>query len=186
MAATLNCEMEQRMTAIRAHLVLMGLRASGKSIVGHRLASVLGVEFTDLDDLTAEALGEEQAGVALAKHGEPRFRDIEADVLGRLLHESPRVIALGGGTPTGPRAYQMLVDARAAELVNTVYLHASAASLRRRLEADPTPRPSLTGLGTIAEVDQLYARRDPLYRELADRVIDAEATIESIVAQLRE
>lgn len=169
------------MGAILTHVVLMGLRASGKSAVGERLAGVLGVAFTDLDDLTADALGEEQAGVALARHGEARFRDAEADGLERVLHGPARVVALGGGTPTGPRAYRMLVDARGADLVRLVYLHADAPTLQRRLEADPTPRPSLTGCGTIAEVEQVYARRDPLYRELADFMVDAAAPTNAVV-----
>ncbi len=169
------------MSAIRTHVVLMGLRASGKSTLGERLAGGLGVAFTDLDDLTAEALGEEQVGVALAKHGEARFREAEADVLERVLHGPARVIALGGGTPTGPRAYRMLVDARDAELVTLVYMHADAATLRGRLGADPTPRPSLTGAGTVEEVEQVYARRDPLYRELADFDVDATGSVQAVV-----
>jgi shikimate kinase len=168
----------------QVHVVLMGLRASGKTTVGQRLAARLGIPFTDLDDITAELLGEELAGVALAKHGEAKFREAEGDALGRVLHESPQVIALGGGTPTGPRAYQLLIDARAAGLITTTYLHSDCESLRSRLAADHTPRPSLTGMGTLAEVEQLYTRRDPLYRELADRVIDATRPIDTIVSEL--
>jgi shikimate kinase len=39
-------------------------------------------------------------------------------------------------------------------------------------------------MGTLAEVEQLYTRRDPLYRELADRVIDATRPIDTIVSEL--
>jgi shikimate kinase len=162
----------------------MGLRASGKTTVGRHLATVLSRPFTDLDEVTAGILGEERAGTALARHGEARFREAEADALERVLHERPQVVSLGGGTPTAPRAYRLLLEARAAGLITTAYLHADCALLRARLEADPTPRPSLTGLGTIAEVEQIYARRDPLYRELADRVLDASRPVDQIVGEL--
>lgn len=164
----------------------MGLRASGKSTVGRALAVRLSRVFIDLDDLTAAELDAPTAGAALAAQGEPRFREAEAAALARILTRPGQIIALGGGTPTAPAARSLIESARAAGSVVTVYLIAPVDLLKRRLAADSTLRPSLTGRGTIDEVEQLHSRRDPIYRSLADRTVDADASPDAIAAAISE
>lgn len=156
-----------------AIVVLIGLRASGKTTVGRLLAAQLGRRFIDLDDLTAARLGETRAGDALATHGEPKFRVAEVEALRGVLRGGDAVLALGGGTPTAKGAAWILREQKEAGRVAVIYLRADAATLRARLEADPTPRPSLTGKGTAAEVEELMRLREPIYRDLADAVVNA-------------
>ncbi len=75
---------------------------SGKSTVGSRLAQQLGWRFVDLDEKIEEA-----AGITIPqffeRHGEPAFRQLEADqlraALGRSIERAePTILALGGGT----------------------------------------------------------------------------------------
>lgn len=170
-------------------IVLMGLRASGKSTVGRLLAARLGRRFIDLDDLTAARLGEQCAGDALARHGEPAFRAAEVEALRGVLRGGDAVLALGGGTPTARGAAWILREQREAGRVFIVHLRADAATLRARLDADPTPRPSLTGRGAAAEVDDLLRRREPIYRDLADAVVEAGgqgASPEQVALRIRE
>ncbi|MFN7021554.1 MAG: shikimate kinase [Phycisphaerales bacterium] len=170
-------------------IVLMGLRASGKSTVGQLLATRLGRRFIDLDDLTAARLGEARAGDALARHGEQAFRAAEVEALRGVLRGGDAVIALGGGTPTARGAAWILREQREAGRVFIVYLRADAATLRARLGADPTPRPSLTGKGTAAEVDDLLRLREPIYRDLADAVVEAggpRSSAEQVALSIRE
>jgi shikimate kinase len=166
-------------------IILLGLRASGKTTVGRLLAARLGRVFVDLDDRTAAALGAASAGAALARHGEAAFRLAEAGALGAALGEGPMVLALGGGTPTAPGAEALLKRGREAGKIRVVYLRASASELRSRLAGDATVRPSLTGRGTMDEVEELLAARDPLYRGLADVVIEAgEGGAEEVVRRV--
>lgn len=153
----------------------MGLRGSGKSTVGRALARARGAPFVDLDDLTAAALHAATPGEAFRASGEAAFREAEARALGVVFGRSPCVIALGGGTPTAPGAADLLRAARAGRMAFIVYLRASAAALRARLaHDDPAARPSLTGRGTLEEIEQVAAARGPLYASLADLTIDTD------------
>lgn len=163
-------------------VVLMGLRGSGKSTLGRALADRLARPFVDLDDRTARALGCETPGEALRAQGIDRFRAAEARALAATLEElenDPGVLALGGGTPTAPNAAGELAGRRAAGSVRIVYLAASPATLADRLRTPGAPdRPALTGADPIDEIAALHTQRDPLYRSLADAVLELDATTE--------
>lgn len=159
------------MIAAAANIVLMGLRGSGKSTIGRLLGATLGREFVDLDDRTAAMIGAATPAKALAEGGEPAFREAEFRALGEVLASAGRVVALGGGTPTAPGATSLLERERDAGRAVIVYLRASPDELRGRLAAtDTRSRPSLTGLGTLNEIEAIHAARDPLYQRLASRV----------------
>lgn len=154
------------------HVILMGLRGSGKSTLGARVAMDLGLPFQDLDDLSARILGCERVRDAFARHGEPIFRHAERAALRQALAEPAHVIALGGGTPTAPGAADLL-RAAAGRGSLLVYLRASAPCLRARMEVeDNADRPSLTGIGVLDEIPEILARRDPLYRDLAGEILE--------------
>lgn len=165
------------------HLILMGLRGSGKSTLGRASASALAWPFVDLDDHTPKVLGEASVASAFSKHGQPAFRKAEASALETVLRAatSPIVLALGGGTPTAPGADALLKHAaqRGALLV---YLRASEATLRARLaQANNTHRPSLTGNDPLLEIGPVLAQRDPLYLDLASDVFNVDGLSESAV-----
>jgi len=158
-----------------ADVVLIGLRASGKSTVGRLLGAALGREFVDLDDVTPRLLGSDDVRGAWSAHGEAGFRAAEARALAQELSGAGRVLALGGGTPEAPGAAAMLRDARDAGRAVVVYLRADAAVLRERLrQADNANRPSLTGAGLLDEIEDVLARRDGAYSALADLVVEHE------------
>lgn len=167
---------QSRITSERPHLVLIGLRAAGKTTTGTLLASRLQAPFVDLDTRTAAALGSTSPGEALSQRGIEAFRTAETNALAEALHAIPTILALGGGTPTAPGAADLLRQHRDAGRAFIVYLRLSPATLRARLAGLPSldSRPSLTGRGTLDEVDELFAQRDPLYRELANLTINAD------------
>ncbi len=82
-------------------VVLVGLMGAGKTSVGRRLASRLGVSFID-----ADAEIETAAGCTIAElfesHGEAAFRDGERRVIARLLDNQPGVLGTGGGAFLDP------------------------------------------------------------------------------------
>ncbi len=153
-------------------IVLMGLRGSGKSTVGRLVADRIDVPFLDLDDRTAERLGVASPAEAIDTLGFDAFRRAEAGALRESLETGPLVLALGGGTPTAPGAADRL-GAHTAAGGRLIYLHAPPDVLRRRLAGtDTRTRPSLTGGDTLDEIDAVYLRRDPLYRELCTELIE--------------
>lgn len=164
-------------------LVLIGLRASGKTTAGRLAAQEQNTVFRDLDDDVAAALSAESPGAALRAAGERRFRETETECLrAALADDSVGVLALGGGAPTAPGAADLL---RNAENTRIVYLRADAGTLAERLVRSGVDRPALRGGNHIEEVGQLLLERDGLYTELADEVIEvAGETVESLIQKL--
>ena len=171
-------------------VLLMGLRGSGKSTLGRRLAEALGRVFVDLDDETVARLGGETVMEVWERVGEMGFREAEAAALAEVLAREVmdgQVIALGGGTPMAPGA-ERLIKMATDKGVSVIYLRASPDFLRARLEAsDIDDRPSLTGASTLDEIEAVFDQRDALYRSLATVVLNTDDLDEmSILARLRE
>jgi shikimate kinase len=154
-------------------IVLLGARGSGKTTVGRIIASRLSIEFIDVDDLIVARAGKSIRDI-FAQDGQPRFRDIEAEVLADALRWlGDRVISLGGGTVLRDENRDLLNRSSAYRY----YLRADAETLHARIAADPRTvetRPALTAYaGSVEEVRQLLTIREPLYREVMTRELDA-------------
>jgi len=166
-------------------LVLIGLRGSGKSTIAALLARHLQTISIDLDDAVAAAHGVSSAADVINKHGLPAFRLAETTALRTALYATPRagVIALGGGTPTAPGAAQLLAQQAQSRDIRIIYLRASPDCLKARLIAAPSAlRPSLTGAGTLEEIETIYKQRDADYRALASEIIEVDRlTVEETV-----
>lgn len=169
----------------KPHLLLMGLRGSGKSTLGADLARRTKRTFVDLDQITPGLLGRTSPAEALEQDGQQAFRQAETQALRAALKKGASVIALGGGTPTAPGAAETIREASSRNDAIAIYLRASAATLRHRLaETDVAQRPSLTGSGTLEEIDTLLEERDALYRSIADAIITTDDLTPSEVVEL--
>jgi shikimate kinase len=157
------------------NLVLIGLRGSGKTTLGRSLGQRSGRAFIDLDEKTPEVLGAATVREAWDRHGAAEFRRAEVVALKRALAADSQIIALGGGTPTAPGAADLLRQEQKIGRITIVYLASDASTLRARLiAADNTDRPSLTGADPLAEIGAVLAARDPLFRDLADEVMQTD------------
>jgi shikimate kinase len=146
-------------------IVLVGLPGSGKSTVGRQLARRLGLPFTDSDHAIEQRIGCSIASF-FDREGEAAFRDIEESVIAQLCERGDGVIATGGGAVLRPANRERL---RAAGHV--IYLRSTPEDLARRLRHDRT-RPLLQVADPLRKLRDLYAARDPLYRETAHFVIE--------------
>ena len=155
------------------NVILLGYRGSGKTTLGRALAGRLGYGYVDVDDATREAFDNATIAEIWRRHGEPAWRRAEVEATVRLLESDNQVIGLGGGTLMQPAARQAVARARDAV---RIYLHAPAAVLHERIAADAATaatRPSLTALGgSLAEIEHVLAEREPVYRAVADAVVD--------------
>lgn len=144
-------------------IVLVGLMGSGKSAIGKRLASLLGLPFRD-----ADAEIEQAAGCTIneifERHGEPAFRQGERRVIRRLLEGERCVLATGGGA---------FMDAETRALIRargtSVWLRCTLATLVRRT-ASRNHRPLLRNGDPEEILGRLMAQRYPIYAE-ADVVV---------------
>lgn len=175
------------MLRVEVIIILIGLRASGKTTIGRLAAHLLHRTFIDLDDTTAALCGCAGPGEVITRLGLETFRREEVVALRQVTH-SPvpggLVLALGGGTPTATGAADHLRELSTLGLAKVIYLRASEATMRHRLRGDQAAsRPSLTGRPVIDEVGELLRIRDPLYRSLAHHVIDVDESPPEMLAE---
>jgi shikimate kinase len=165
-------------------LSLIGYRGSGKTTVAQAAALRLGWDWVDADVEIELRAGKSIAAI-FADDGEEHFRDLESAVLGDLMRRERTVLALGGGVVLRASNRQELIAASGEGRGKTVWLKASPALLWERIIADTTTaarRPNLTVGGGLEEVKTLLTRREPLYREYADLVIETDGKSLAMVA----
>jgi shikimate kinase len=152
-------------SAPRARFVaLIGYRGTGKTTVARLLAERLGWQWFDADE-RIEACAGSTIKEIFARGGESAFRTWEESVVAELTSCRDAVLALGGG------AVLRESNRDAIRRGWVVWLSADAATILQRVAADPSTasrRPNLTTAGGLAEIQQLLAAREPLYRECAD------------------
>jgi shikimate kinase len=157
-----------------ANIVLIGPRAAGKTTIGTMLAKTLQRTFIDLDDKVRERFEQASIQEIWAKHGEHAWRAAEVESLRGLASQQSCIIALGGGAPTVHEIAELLRSKVAQGTALIVYLECQPAELQRRLRLQPGDRPSLTGQTVIDEVPQVLAQREPIYRSLANLIVNVE------------
>lgn len=160
-------------------IALLGLRGAGKSTVGPRLASRLGLRFVELD---AEI--ERASGLTLAEifelHGEGYYRRLERETLMRLLAEPAGLVLATGGSIVNDRETYRLLRRRAV----TVWLKARPEDHWNRVLQQGDQRPMAKNPHAMAELRALLASRERLYAE-AEHVIDtSRADVDGIVRTL--
>lgn len=152
-------------------IVLIGYRGSGKTTIGRRLADRLWQTFIDTDELVVKKAGKSIKGI-FEQHGEPHFRDLEAQAVREASQLSEHVIALGGGA-LGREENRSTLKQGGHKVV---YLRCEPQALLKRIESDPQTaeaRPNLTGLGGgIEEITALLKEREPLYRAAMTTELD--------------
>ena len=146
-------------------IALIGLPGSGKSTVGRQLARRLKLAFLDSDHVIEERLGCSIRDY-FEREGEVSFRDVEESVIDELTGLAGGVLSTGGGSVLRPANRQRLHDRG-----HVVYLRSFPEELFRRLRHDVS-RPLLQVADPLGRLRDLYAQRDPLYRETAHFVIE--------------
>lgn len=147
-------------------VTLVGMPGGGKSSVARGLARATGLRSLDSDAVLEHELGS-SIRTFFDQHGEEAFRDAEQRAIQRLMAEpGDAIVATGGG------AVLRAANRRELQEHSTViYLHSSPEELYRRLRHD-TQRPLLQVADPLKKLRELYAQRDPLYRECAHFVIE--------------
>jgi shikimate kinase len=160
-------------------IVLTGMMGVGKSSIGRRLATRLGVPFVDADTEIEKSANNMSIADIFARHGEDYFRNGEARVIARLLDSGPQVLASGGGAV-------MNADTRAAIKAKgvSIWLKADFDVLMRRIAKRKHERPMLHTDDPAETLRQLLITREPVYA-LADLTVQSrEVPHDAIVAEI--
>ena len=153
------------------NIFLVGYRCTGKTTVGKVLATKLGLQFVDTDQMISTDTDMDIAEF-VARRGWELFRKKEKEVVSQLSRFEGQVIATGGGVVTVP---ENLSSMRSSGTV--IWLKASQETIQRRMQADrdtATSRPSLTGQGILTEIGEVLIERNPLYTRAAQHFIDTD------------
>jgi shikimate kinase len=159
------------------NVILIGYRGCGKTALGKRIANALWLKFVDVDDEICKRYDNRTIAQIWDEFGEASFRETEAKVVQELCQRDRLVIALGGGSVMQPEARQAVEQASDTK---RIYLACQPQVLYERIHGDAATqasRPNLTTLGGgVAEIEQVLAERDPVYRAVADSVFDVTHT----------
>ena len=163
------------LNALATSVVLVGLRCTGKSETGARLARLLGRPFIDTDREVETRAG--RTPDAMIRAGdEAAFREFEAEALRDAFARPGAVVATGGGA-----ALHAAILRNAAALWPVVLLDAPDDVLLARWTA--APRAALSDLAPAAELARQRAERVALYREIARATIDVSEASPDEVAE---
>ena len=150
------------------NIILIGMPGSGKTTVSSILQQKTGRKTVDSDEAFLARFGRTPAQT-ITEDGEAAFRQLEGQLLAELGKLSGIVLATGGGCVTVPENYPLL------------HQNGTLFYLQRSLDLLPLDgRPISRSTG----VEALFQKRDPLYRQYADHLIDNNGLPEAAADQI--
>lgn len=145
------------------HIFLVGMPGSGKSALGRRVALELQMPYLDTDAYLSEITGMNTAQI-YESFGEEAFRDGETNLLRALINATPGIISTGGGTALREENQRIM---RAQGYI--VLIDRPIDDILMDIRAEKRPLLAQKGRG---EIERIYNERIPVYRQIADIVLD--------------
>lgn len=161
------------------NLYLIGPMGAGKSTIGKHLARELNIEFYDTDQVIEERTGADISWI-FDVEGEDGFRKRERRVIDELTQRMGIVLATGGGAVLDTENRNRL-----AARGTVVYLHTTVEQQMKRTMRDKR-RPELQNQDFgEADMSDIMIMRDPLYREVADIIVETDGrTVRSVASEV--
>ncbi|UCF31583.1 MAG: 3-dehydroquinate synthase [bacterium] len=161
----------------RTNIILTGFMATGKTTVGRTLASQLGYEFVDTDELIETRIGMTVAEFFKEK-GEAAFRKMESDLAKELADRRGLVISTGGRFMLDPD------NASALGRTGRVFcLVATPEEILQRAEGDSHVRPLLQVPNPLENIVELLQQRKEGYGQFL-QLVTSEKTPETLAGDL--
>lgn len=166
--------------ANNGNIFLVGLMGAGKTSVGRMLARRMNKEFLDADTEVEKITGV-KIPVIFEIEGESGFRAREEKMIDQLTAMNGIVLATGGGAVISPDNRALL-----KQRGRVIYLRAAPEDLWRRTRRDRN-RPLLQTADPLGKLRALHEQRDPLYREIADLIVDTGAqSVAHLTSQIQQ
>ena len=164
-------------------IFIVGPVASGKSVIGKKLAKTLAVNFVDTDNEIEKNTGVDISWI-FEVEGEEGFRKREEKLLREVSKKENSVISTGGGTIIGKQNRELMTSKG-----KVVYLEASIQVQLERTLKDKS-RPLLNKVNKEETLISLKERREHLYKEIADITIKQEGKshnkiVQEIISELK-
>lgn len=157
-------------------IFLVGPMGAGKSTIGRLLAAEVQLPFIDADKAIEDRCGADIPWI-FDVEGEEGFRERESSMLDELTQQTTMVLATGGGAVLRADNRRFLVSRGFV-----VYLHASVEQQIERTARDKD-RPLLQTGNPDETLRKLAEQREPLYRDVADMVIETDGKTPREVAR---
>ena len=155
-------------------VVFVGLMGAGKTAIGRKVASMLGLPFTD-SDYEIESVSRMTIPDLFERYGEAEFRSLEQRVIVRVLESGPQVLSTGGG------AFMNVQTREAIEAYGlSVWLKADVDTLLDRVSKKQN-RPLLKNADPRAVLERLMLERNPVYA-LADVTVATRDERKEVIA----
>ena len=162
------------------NLFLVGPMGAGKSAVGRQLARLLHMDFVDSDEEIESRTGVDIPFI-FEKEGEEGFRKREAKVIDELSARQGTVLATGGGAILDPKSRSYLGGRGFV-----IYLHTTVRQQLDRTQHSRN-RPLLYGDNKEETLEALMEIREPLYREIADLVVETDGRrVKEVAVEIRD
>ncbi|MCR4266829.1 shikimate kinase [Nitratireductor sp. ZSWI3] len=155
-------------------IVFVGLMGAGKTVIGRKVAEMLGLPFIDSDH-EIETVSRMTVAELFTAYGEAEFRSLERRVIARLLKSGPRVVSTGGGAFVNAQTRRAV-----ARRGVSIWLKADLPTLMERVGRKPT-RPLLNNQDPEAVMKRLMDERYPLYAQ-ADLVVHSRNEPKDVIA----
>ena len=148
------------------NIVLIGMRGSGKTTVGHLISRQLGRDLIDTDVVIKQIVGIELAKY-IEHHGWDAFRDKETEAVRLAITHTDSIIATGGGVVLRKENIDLLRQNGCI-----IWLSADPETLYQRIGEDPG-RPKLTDATNMKDdLAKTLMARTAYYQNAADGIID--------------
>lgn len=159
------------------NIFLIGPMGAGKTTVGRYVAKELAFDFYDSDQYIEEQTGAKIAWI-FDLEGEGGFRDREEQIIATLTDMQNIVLATGGGAVLSSKNRELLKSRG-----KVIYLHVSIKQQLKRI-GHSKDRPLLADKKNIKQtLEAMIIKREPIYRELADVIIDTDHINPKAVAE---
>jgi shikimate kinase len=160
----------------QGNVFLIGPMGAGKTTIGRHLATMLHKRFVDVDQEIEKRTGV-SIPVIFEIEGEDGFRRRESAVIEELTRDTDIVLATGGGAVLLEENRKILKDRGIV-----AYLQADIETLVERTRRDRN-RPLLQTENPRGKIEDLLRQREPIYREIADVIINTGQRAPSSVAR---
>ena len=140
---------------------LIGFMGAGKSTIAAELVKRTGKKLVEMDSQIVEEQGM-TINEIFAQYGEPKFRDIESDLVKRIANEGNTIVSCGGGVVVREENTKVMKSSG-----KIIFLTATPETIYERVK-DGNDRPILNGHMNVEYIAELMEKRRALYEAAAD------------------